>query len=118
MLDTKILAGALEEMAAIPYFPESISARSAIGRQLEKFVSDEAKLRWLVTKAIEVMPKWTGIPEMRGLYCTRFKPADGVEAYCSLPGYRAENCEAAHALAPVDYKQLADVDRAALKRLE
>jgi hypothetical protein len=42
--------------------------------------------------------RWGGLSELRGLYCTRLKPADGIEADCHLPGYSANDCEAQHAL--------------------
>jgi hypothetical protein len=94
----KQLAGAVEELAAIPFFPSEEGARIAITTQISRFVGDEKQLRWLVDAALGAMRKWEGLPELRGLFCTRFKPADGVEAYCSLPGYTANDCEAAHAL--------------------
>lgn len=90
----KQLQGAVEELAAIPFFPTGESARVAIATQIGKFVAEAHQLRWLVDAAINVMRKWDGIPELRGLYCTRFKPLDGVEGFCSLPGYRPEDCEA------------------------
>ena len=28
-----------------------------------------------------------GLAELRGLYCTKYRPADGIEAVCSIQGY-------------------------------
>lgn len=92
------LARAVSEMGAIPYFPTDSGAQLAVMKQLERFVSGEKELRWLVDTAAGVMREWKGVPELRGLYCTRFKPADGVEANCSLPGYTPEDSEARWAL--------------------
>ena len=105
---TDQLAGAVSEFGAIPYFPNDSGAQLAIMRQLEKFVSGAAELRWLVDTAISVMRDWKGVPELRGLYCTRFRPADGREANCSLPGYTPEESEARYALAEARRPRLAE----------
>jgi hypothetical protein len=92
------IAKAVGELAAIPYFPADEHARRAIMQQISKFVDCPNHLRWLVNAALNTMRHWDGIPELRGLYCTRFKPADRIEADCHLPGYSANDCEARHAL--------------------
>jgi hypothetical protein len=92
------IANAVGELAAIPYFPADEYARRAIMRQIAKFVDRPDHLHWLVNAALNTMRHWDGIPELRGLYCTKFKPADGIEADCHLPGYSANDCEAQHAL--------------------
>jgi len=92
------IANAVGELAAIPYFPADEHARRAIMQQIAKFVDRPDHLRWLVNAALNTMRHWDGIPELRGLYCTKFKPADRIEADCHLPGYSANDCEAQHAL--------------------
>jgi hypothetical protein len=92
------IARAVGEMAAIPYFPADEHALRAIMQQISKFVDRPDRLRWLVDAALNTMLQWGGISELRGLYCTKFKPADGIEADCHLPGYSANDCEASHAL--------------------
>lgn len=88
------LAAAVEELSAIPYFPQTTGAKLAIAVQLGKFVENNVKLRWLVDAAVNAMTEWKGVPELRGLYCTRYKPSDGIEGVCMLPGYAPEDCEA------------------------
>lgn len=91
------IAGAVDEMAAvIPFFPGDSSGQLVIMREMQKFVSSAHHLRWLVDAAVGVMRKWESLPELRGLYCTRFKPADGREENCSLPGYSPEESEMAY----------------------
>jgi hypothetical protein len=105
---TEQLAGAVSELGAIPYFPTDSGAQLAIMVQLELFVSSAHELRWLITAAVAVMRKWEGVPELRGLYCTRFKPADGKEVSCSLPGYTAEESEMRLTLETTNRPQLAE----------
>ena len=92
------LARAVSELGAIPYFPTDSGAQLAVMNQLGRFVSSGNELRWLVDAAIAVMREWKGLPELRGVYCTRFKPADGREEHCSLPGYTPDENEMQHTL--------------------
>lgn len=87
------ITSAVEELAAIPFFPREEGAKFAVMRHLEKFVSGPRELRWLVDAAVGAMRKWEGVAELRGLYCTKFSPADGVESDCSLPGFTPADSE-------------------------
>lgn len=97
MITTEVLTKALEELSSIPFFPTAEAAQLVIGKHMLKFVSGPTELRWLVDSAVNAMRKWEGIPELRGLYCTRYKPVDGVEGTCSLAGYSPADNEAAGA---------------------
>jgi hypothetical protein len=105
---TEQLAGAVSELGSIPFFPTDSGAQLAIMVQLELFVSSAHQLRWLITAAVAGMRKWEGVPELRGLYCTRFKPADGKEVSCRLPGYTAEESEMRITLETSNRPQLAE----------
>lgn len=100
------IAEAIKYLAAIPFFPTDEYAQEAVMRELEKFVDQPVRLQWLVDAAINTMRKWEGVPELRGLYCTRYRPADGRETSCSLPGYSPADCEAHHAIESAQIKQL------------
>jgi hypothetical protein len=92
---------AVGRLSAIPFFPAGEFAVLEIMRQLEAMIGDEViggfapqqRLDWLVTAAVNVMRRWGGISELRGILCSRWKPADGIEAYSSLPGYSPEDSE-------------------------
>ena len=86
---------AVGRLSAIPFFPSSDGAVLEIMRQLKNMIGGEIvygstpqeRLDWLVAAAVNAMRTWGGVPELRGLLCTRWKPADRIEAYSSLPGY-------------------------------
>ena len=92
---------AMGRLSAIPFFPSNDGAVLEIMRQLENMIGAEIvygstpqqRLDWLVSAAINGMRTWGGIPELRGLLCWRWKPADGIESYSSLPGYSAGDSE-------------------------
>jgi hypothetical protein len=85
----------------IPFFPADEDARLMIMSALEDMIGSDTlygstpqqRLDWLVNAAVNVMRRWSSIPELRGIYCSRWKPADGLEAYSSLPGCSAEDSE-------------------------
>ena len=94
MLTPKELALIGEDLLVIPFYP--IAHHDVILRMLERFVDRPERLRWLVDAAVMNLPQWGGVPALRGLYCTRFKPADGIEADCAIPGFTPDDNETAY----------------------
>ena len=94
-MNKKIIIEAVEELAAIPYFPTEPGARAAIMRQLSKFVRDEDSLHWLIDMALAHMKRWMGPAELRSLYATKYRPVDGVEGgACQVAGFTPADSEA------------------------
>jgi hypothetical protein len=97
----KAIEAAVERLGVIPFFPSEGPARLEVMRVLEDMIGTEIvfrstpqqRLDWLITAAINAMRQWGGIPGLRGLLCSRWKPADGIEAYSTLPGYSGEDSE-------------------------
>lgn len=94
MLNPRDLSTIGADLMVIPMYPTA--QHDVILRMIERFVDAPEKLRWLVDNAVMHMPKWEGIPTLRGLYCTRFKPADGIEADCTIPGLTPDDNETAY----------------------
>lgn len=105
------------ELSAIPFFPSDSGARTAVARALRSFVSQTHHLRWLVDTSIDHMRQWGGVAELRGIYCTRFKPADGVEGYSSISGFTPADSENAYLSGIPAPRQLAEADQKALERM-
>ena len=78
--------------AVIPFFPKEEIGLHLVAEAMLKFVGTEQQLDWLMHKAIDTLSKYEGIPQLRGIFCSRFPPADGIEA--DPPGF---TIEAAHA---------------------
>lgn len=55
----------------------------------------EMRLDWLERALIQHVGKWPeeGMKEIRGVYCCKFKPADGIEVYSALSGFSPEDIE-------------------------
>jgi hypothetical protein len=80
------LAVALVQLSMLKYFPPG-QAQKAILLYLERLCGTADRLHWLVTELVNHVGEWPGPAEVRGLFCSRYRPADGIEADCSLPGY-------------------------------
>ena len=93
----KQVALAVARLGALAMFPTSEAAQDGIMRVLHGMVGTIDQLTWLVNAMLNHVGEWKGTAELRGVFCTRFKPADGIEATCSIPGFRAGDIESGHA---------------------
>lgn len=88
------LKGAITMLSLMRYFPSDTAQVAALGLFLERLCGDRDRLQWLVEQLVNHIGEWPGPAEVRGLFCSRFRPADGQEADCTLPGYAAVDGEA------------------------
>ncbi len=88
------ISKAVEFMGSIKFFPKESGAQEGIMRSLSDFVCDQKQLEWLTKTAVNFMPEWGGVTQLRALYCTRWKPLDGLEGgFCTVPGYTPNDNE-------------------------
>lgn len=77
----------------IPFYPERF--HDIVLEDISAFAGPEKRaerLRWLVSTARTAMKeRW--IDDLRGLWCTRFQIADGIEADCCLAGHTPADIE-------------------------
>lgn len=84
---------AVERMSLMEFFPHD--SKGALKAELAAMCPSAEALRWLTTALISGASKWPGIAEVRGLLCSRFDAADGIDrARCSIPGHTAGEAEA------------------------
>jgi hypothetical protein len=94
LFNEKDLLDAVDDLSTLPYFPAD--SRGSVLTFLRKACPNRTALRWLVSEAINHLDRWPGLAGLRGILCTRYDAADGIDQYCNLPGYRAEDAEAKH----------------------
>ncbi len=93
----QFMKAVLKMAAMIPFFPKDEDDQKLISLSLSRFVNTDEELDWLVITACDAMRDWErggGLPELRGLFCTQFKPADGRYEGCSTPSYQPAALEA------------------------
>jgi hypothetical protein len=101
----KHIENAVGRLSALQFFPSDVEGRAAIMRLIERMVGTVEQLQWLCMTMIDRVGTWRGPVELRGVFCTRFKPADGIEASCvDTPGFTAMDSEAAYIASPEHQK--------------
>jgi hypothetical protein len=88
------LETAVDDLSTIPFFPNE--SRAAVQTFLAKICPHREAVAWLAAEATNRVRTWPGLAEIRGLLCTKFDAADGIDGYCTLPGYTAAEMEAKH----------------------
>lgn len=88
------------------YFPSDAAARAGIMSLLARMVGTVDELRWLVQAMIDEVGEWQGPMELRGVFCTRYRPRDGKEAWCTQGKFSPEAIEGRAAIESAGYKAL------------
>jgi len=73
-----------DQFSLMKFFPSDPGAKAALSRLLQRMCRSFEEAQWLVDRALDVYGDWPGTSELRALYCSRFKPMDGIEAYSAL----------------------------------
>lgn len=90
------ISQAVEDLGSLKFFPPAAGAKHGVMELLYRMVETPAQLNWLVRTMVDRVGQWHGTLEVRGVYCTRFKPKDGIEATCSMSmGFTPEELETA-----------------------
>jgi hypothetical protein len=75
------VAELVAELTLLRFFPGDESARLAIVRMVGQMAENEDQVRWLVRRTLDLWNEWPGPLEFRAVFCSRFKPKDGKNAY-------------------------------------
>jgi hypothetical protein len=130
-MERRIIAAiktAVKFMGGIPFFPTDEFARAGIITSVMEFADSVEGIQWMAQQAVARMKKWTGVPELRGIYCAGgFEPRDGrreespvMDSDSSLPAYYlpAPKLLAPPPLDPADEAKLKTEMEALQKRID
>ena len=84
MVNVKQAADKIAELALMRFFPSEPQAKSALVRMVCEMAQTNEQVDWLVRRALALYTDWPGPRELRALFCSRWKPADGIEAYSTV----------------------------------
>lgn len=84
IVDIATVARKLAALMALKYFPREPEAQVAIVSIVCRMASKLDQIDWLVESALAVYDDWPGPRELRALFCSRWRPADGIQAYSQL----------------------------------
>jgi hypothetical protein len=51
----------------------------AVMEDLPEIVANDEQLAWLIRRATALYNQWPGLSEIRAVYCSKFRPRDGIE---------------------------------------
>jgi hypothetical protein len=86
----------VDRLSVLRFFPQSEQGRIALAELVDRMVSTVDQLEWLVLTLIDRVGTYLGSDQIRAVFCTKFRPKDGIEANLSSenPLYQtAEQCE-------------------------
>lgn len=87
---------ATDQMQMLEYWRSDAAFIASVQTYLAKICPNVEALEWLTAALVNHIGKWPGPHELRGLLCTKYDAADGIDAYCSLPGFSPSDFERKH----------------------
>jgi hypothetical protein len=77
---------AMAILSGIQNFPTQDIHQELVRDCIAEMVGELHQLEWVTRIAYKTM-RWWSLPEFRGLFCSRFKPADGIWEAATTPGF-------------------------------
>ena len=91
------ITDAAARLTCLRFFPVGDAAKTEVMRLLDRMCQTKERLDWLVSAMVDQVGTWYGPVELRGVYCQKYTPADGITAWCiETPGFRALDAEATY----------------------
>ena len=122
MLDFEKVLDILDGLVPLKFYPSEPAGRLAVAKLVGQMATTHEQVEWLVARTIALFDEWPGPKTLRQIFCSRFKPADGIEVSTStsfpdgVPSERPIQAPVRPALPPGMEKEVAAL--AAAKSLE
>lgn len=84
MINVQRAGQSLSRLAILKFFPADETARTELLSFVCEMAHTNEQVEWLVTRARQLWNEWQGPRELRAIFCSKFRPADGIEAYSDL----------------------------------
>ncbi len=107
MVRPEAIEKAVADLSILRYFPSGPGEQKAVMQLLDRIVDEEYRLAWLVHTLTDYVGEWPGPAQLRALYATRYRPADGIEGtHCTIAGFTPMDSERASLEAHENVKRL------------
>ena len=73
------IAKLIEPLTMLKFFPADDGGRLAVMQLIGNMAANEAQVRWLVNRMLNLFDEWPGPRTMRTVFCQKFKPRDGID---------------------------------------
>lgn len=109
-LSDKIYTGDLcrviDALSILRFFPKEARERAQVIGILHRMCNNQRELYWLLDRALIAWNDWPGPRDLRALFCTKFRPRDGVYVSFAQPfgdSSSEEHVQSLHDMAYADY---------------
>lgn len=68
----------------LKFFPSDADARFGIAEEISEMAANEDQVVWLVKRLPKIYHEWPGMAEVRAVFCSKFRPKDGIETYSTV----------------------------------
>jgi hypothetical protein len=79
-MNPKKVLDLLGGLTLLKFFPSEPSARLELVNLVLRMAATYEQIEWLVARTTSVCNEWPGPLVLRQIFCSRFKPRDGIEA--------------------------------------
>jgi hypothetical protein len=83
-IDIKQASRSLARLAVLRYFPADDTVRAEIVALACRMAATNEQIDWLADRCADLWNEWQGPQEMRAVFCSKFRPADGREEFSQL----------------------------------
>jgi hypothetical protein len=80
MLDIEKVFEILGGLTLLKFFPTEPAARVELAKLVGQMATTHEQVEWLVARTIALCNEWPGPRTLRQIFCSKFKPRDGIEA--------------------------------------
>jgi hypothetical protein len=87
MINVKRAAESIAGLSLLKFFPSDENARAALLRIVCDMATTNAQVDWLVKRVLAVWTQWEGPAELRAVFCSGHRPADGIDCFSQLPQF-------------------------------
>jgi hypothetical protein len=84
MIDVKKAMGTVGRLSVLKFFPADEIAKTEIVALVCRMAKTDEQIEWLVSRVQQLWNEWEGPRELRAVFCSKFTPADGIDAYSQL----------------------------------
>jgi len=77
----------------LKFFEKDPDFQMEVFNLLESMVGTSEQLEKFISNLVNRCNEWPGFLELRGAFCFSYKPADGISAECTIPGFTAADGE-------------------------
>jgi hypothetical protein len=79
MIDEQIAAHAVSGLSLLRFFPSDAGAKTFLAAMIQEMCETPEQAIRLVKRTFQLHNEWPGPQELRAVFCSMFKPADGID---------------------------------------